>query len=100
MEAELNLKMQKHVVLICDGGAQFGVVVDEQSVKKVLRQILADLEKSSPRFICFAHYVPVENPCHELWVKKSIVNAVRVADISNIQVPGKQILLPNIPNRG
>ena len=86
--------MKKHIVLICEGGQQFGVVVEELSVSKVMKRIIEDLSNPSKVFVNFADYAPPKDSNQGLYVKSSIVGAVTVVDISNIQTPNKKIYVP------
>lgn len=87
--------MKKHIVLICEGGAQFGLIVEEMSAHKVIGRILADL-KSSVEFMCLTDYADSEDPNQEMWIKRSIVNAIAIVQPkdNNIQVPKKGIFVP------
>lgn len=92
--------MKKQVILVCEGGQQFGVLVDEMSVLKVMRAIINDLEKLSAaptkKFLCFTDYVSTKDSDQKMYVKASIVNAVLVANInnSNILTPPKGLFVP------
>lgn len=89
--------MKKHIVLVCEGGQQFVITVDELSVSKVIKSILDDLRNPDKQFICPTDYVPGSKESDiEMWVKSSIVNAVVTAEVNNssIQVPNKRLFIP------
>lgn len=91
--------MKKHVILFCEGKQQFGVMVEEMSASKVAKTIVDDLTNSSKEFIELTGYVPdKKDSSQELYVRTSIVVGVLVADINNIQVPNKQLMMPGFKN--
>jgi len=82
--------MKKHIILVCEGKQQFGLIVDELSAHKVIKNIVGDLKIPNKPFICLTDYAPDKDPNQELGIKSSVVNAVILADVpsnSNIQIP-------------
>jgi len=87
--------MKKNILLICDCGLQFGVVVDEMSVSKVVKQLKNDIYVTPKPCLDFADYAPNKDPNQTMIVKTGPVVAIRVIDVnSNVQVPNKKLFMP------
>lgn len=76
---------------MCNNGQQFGIDVEEMSIKKITKRVIDDLKKSE--FISIADYISEEQE-GDLFVKSEVVIAVLNMNISNIQVPNKNIFVP------
>ena len=87
--------MKKQITIICEGGNQFGIRVEEMSVSKIVKQIIADLVNPTKEFISLIDYVSNENavPIY-IRANEGYVKAIVVADISNIQVPNQRVFVP------
>ena len=87
--------MKKQIVLLCENNQQFGLGVEELSVSKVVKRIIEDIWGKTPKVsICLSDYVPAEDQSEAMYVKSSIINAVFVVNMSNIQVPNKKLFVP------
>ncbi len=91
--------MKKQIMLLCKDRQQFAVLVEEMSVHKVVKGIIADLSNPEKRFICLLDYLPESDQDQEMWVRTKTVTAVVVVSKSNIQTPQKSIMVPGITNR-
>ena len=87
--------MKKQIVLVCENKQQFSIVVEELSISKIIKRIVTDLSNPTKQFICLIDYVPTRDPNEEMWVRSSVVKAIVVANVSNIQVPNKKIVVPS-----
>lgn len=88
--------MKKQIVLVCSGGQQFGIIVDEISADKIVKQIIRDIMgevDAGAGFICLSNYVSSENS-NPMYIRASMVVAVVVAAMSNIAVPNKHLVVP------
>ena len=86
--------MKKQILFICDNGLKFGVLVDELSASKVAKRIIANLAITTKEFICISDYITPEGPNQEIGIRTKTIDAVVIADISNIQVPSNKIFVP------
>jgi len=83
--------MKKQILLICEKGLQFAIVIDELSVDKVMKGILYDINNKP--FVCLSDYVN-EKDTNTLWVRSSTVKGVAASKISNIQTPNRNLIVP------
>ena len=92
--------MNKHIILICEGGQQFGLVVPELSASKVTNKMFADINTmladstGKKQFICVSDYMPSEDPNQEMYVKAKIVNTIVIVGVSDIVLPAKHLVSP------
>ncbi|KKN28930.1 hypothetical protein LCGC14_0849280 [marine sediment metagenome] len=99
-ETNNSIGMKKNIVLMCDCGLQFGVLVDELSVAKIMKQIVNDVWINPKPCICFADYIPSKDPNQTMYVKTASVVSIRVENIqSGVQVPNKQLFVPGVVGR-
>lgn len=89
--------MKKHIILICEGNQQFGVIVEELSVLKTMKQIVDDLSNPLKQFICLTDYVSAKDLNQKMYVKSKIVNAIVLTDVNNnVQVPNRKLIVPSV----
>ncbi len=98
LDTEGEVKMKKHVVLFSKNGQQTGVVMEEESVCKAIKQMRSDISRDDGRkFIDLLDYVAKKDPNQTMCIRKSTIAVIGVMEVSNIVQPGKNIVFPGRP---
>ena len=84
--------MNKQIIVLCATGQQFGLVIDEDTVADAMSAMIEDLKDQE--FICLTDYATIKAVGKEMWIRSSLVSAVFATEISNIQVPNKNLVFP------